>query len=78
MRTIDEALALVLDGLEPGEIERVPLADGQAAADAPVRIAPQPPRPPHLPVHKRNPLVVFGIAAALGSIAGLLSRFKLR
>jgi membrane protein len=61
--------------LRPGELERVPLAEGQAA---PVRAAPVPRKPLHVPVHKRNPVVTIGIVAALGTIAGLLSRFKLR
>jgi hypothetical protein len=44
------------------------------------------PMPDAIPVHKRKPLVTFGLAAALGAIAGvvlrtrpgLLSRLKLR
>ena len=47
---------------------------------------PVPTLPAHVPVHKRKPLVAFGVAAALGAIAGvvfrvkpgLLSRLKLR
>ena len=62
--------------LRPGELERVPLADGLAA---PARMAPAPRQAAlHVPVYKRNPVVTLGIVAALGSIAGLLSRFKLR
>jgi membrane protein len=50
------------------------------AAPAPVRLAPAPlpPLPLHeeLPVHKRKPVITFGIAAALGAIAGALYRTK--
>jgi membrane protein len=47
---------------------------------APVRLspAPLPPMPARsdVPVHKRNPLVAFGIAAALGALGGILLRTR--
>jgi len=51
----------------PGDVEEKPVFE------------PQPPAPvPELvPVHKKKPLVTFGIAAAIGAIAGgIFSRFK--
>jgi Virulence factor BrkB len=69
--------------LRPGELERVPLAEGSEPTEskpvaAPVRIAPAPlpPMPQHVAVHKRNPVVTFGIAAAIGALAGVLLRVK--
>jgi membrane protein len=46
----------------------------------PVPAPAPPPRLAHdpLPAHKRHPVASFGLAAAFGAIAGLLSRFKLR
>jgi membrane protein len=45
---------------------------------APVRLAPAPlpplPQPQHLPLRKRKPLAVFGVAAAIGALAGLAYR----
>jgi membrane protein len=65
----------------PGEIEKSPDA-AIAPVAPPVRLAPAPlpplPRRNELPVHKRNPLVTFGIVAAVGAIAGLLSRNGIR
>jgi len=47
-------------------------------AMAPVLLAPAPlpplPQPQHLPLRKRKPLAVFGAAAALGALAGLVYR----
>jgi membrane protein len=49
-------------------------------AMAPVRLAPAPaplpplPPPQHLPLRQRKPLAVFGAAAALGALAGLIFR----
>ena len=51
----------------PGDVEEKPVFE------------PQPPAPvPELvPVHKKKPLVTFGVAAAIGAIAGgIFSRFK--
>ena len=52
----------------PGdEIEQKPVFEPKAPA----------PLPGHVPVHKKKPLVTFGIAAAIGAIAGgIFSRFK--
>jgi membrane protein len=58
----------------PGDAVEKPVFE----ADKPVRVAPAPlaPMPDHVPVHRRNPLVAFGVAAALGAIAGgIFSRF---
>ena len=46
-------------------------------APAPRRATARANRRQHVPVRKRNPVVIFGIAAALGSIAGLLSRSQI-
>jgi len=46
----------------------------------PVRLAPAPfppmPAPEHLPALKRRPLVTFGVAAAVGAVAGLIVRMR--
>jgi hypothetical protein len=44
----------------------------------PVRLspAPLPPLPARVPVLKRKPLLVFGAAAALGAVAGVVFRLK--
>lgn len=51
-----------------------------AAVPVPVRLAPAPlppmPAPEHIPALKRKPLVTFGVAAAIGALAGLLSRLR--
>ena len=70
----------------PGAIEKKPSstvvqpAPQPAVAAAPVRLAPAPlpplPARHQLPVHKRNPVVTFGIAAAIGAVAGVLLRVK--
>jgi membrane protein len=65
----------------PGMVEAKALEPGKPApVAAPVRIAPAPlpplPLPEHLPVHKRKPLVAFGVAAALGALAGVILRTK--
>jgi hypothetical protein len=74
----------------PGRIEEMveqkaaaPATPVPAAAPtmaASVRLAPKPlppmPAREELPVHKRKPLVVFGIAAAIGALAGLVFRTR--
>jgi len=51
-----------------------------AAVPAPVRLAPAPlppmPAPAHLPALKRKPLVTFGVAAAVGAVAGIIVRMR--
>ncbi|HEX5768841.1 MAG TPA: YihY/virulence factor BrkB family protein [Burkholderiales bacterium] len=68
----------------PGAVEvKTPETAPAAAAPSmppPVRVAPAPlPRLPaarELPVHRRKPLVSFGVAAAVGAIAGVLVRTR--
>ncbi|HEV3008379.1 MAG TPA: YihY/virulence factor BrkB family protein [Burkholderiales bacterium] len=74
--------------VRPGAVEDKPVFEAEKPAPVPVQLAPAPlpPMPTHVPVHRRKPLVAFGIAAGLGAIAaivfrakpGLLSRLKLR
>ena len=64
----------------PGAVEKEEPAEERPAA-VPVRIAPQPmPAMPmaaaQVPAHKRKPLVTFGIAAAVGAVAGVLFRTR--
>jgi len=52
----------------PGEVEEKPVFEPEP---------PPAPIPGHVPVHKKKPLVTFGVAAAIGAIAGgIFSRFK--
>jgi membrane protein len=65
----------------PGAVEDKAPAEVAEPKAVPVRIAPQPmPVLPvmkeELPVHKRKPVVTFGVAAALGAIAGVVFRAK--
>jgi membrane protein len=65
----------------PGAVEDEKASAEQPAMPAPVRIAPAalPPLPAAragLPVHRRKPLLSFGLAAAAGVLAGVLLRTK--
>jgi membrane protein len=72
--------------VRPGGVRKMvddKIEDKLTAPAPPVRLAPKPlppmPAREELPVHKRKPLVVFGIAAAVGALAGgILSHFKTR
>jgi membrane protein len=64
--------------LRPGAIEeKTPVV---AEQPAPVRLAPAPlppmPASEQLPVLRRKPLVTFGVAAAIGAVAGLVLRMR--
>ena len=65
----------------PGAAEAQKAIAEEPSMPAPVRIAPAP-LPPHaasavdLAVHRRRPLLSFGLAAAVGAIAGVLFRAK--
>ena len=64
----------------PGALDP-PKAMAAEAAVPPVRIAPAPlppltASPEDLPVHRRKPLLSFGLAAAAGAIAGVIFRAK--
>jgi membrane protein len=62
----------------PGAVEEKPSLPLEAPV--PVRLAPAPlppmPAPQHLPALKRKPLVTFGVAAAIGAVAGLIVRMR--
>jgi membrane protein len=62
----------------PGAVEEKPPLPLEAPV--PVRLAPAPlppmPAPQHLPALKRKPLVTFGVAAAIGAVAGLIVRMR--
>jgi len=63
----------------PGTVEKTPV-EAQRPVPAPVRLAPAPlppmPAPEHLPALKRKPLVTFGVAAAVGAVAGIIVRMR--
>ncbi|HEU0258790.1 MAG TPA: YihY/virulence factor BrkB family protein [Burkholderiales bacterium] len=65
----------------PGAAEAQEAIAEEPSMPAPVRIAPAPlpplvASPDDLPVHRRKPLLSFGLAAAIGAIAGVLFRAK--
>ena len=64
----------------PGAVEKTPQTEETPVA-VPVRIAaarplPPMPAPEMVPVHKRQPLVTVGIAAAIGALAGVVFRTR--
>jgi len=71
--------------LRPGAAPVIPAIEdvkkeipGVVPLAVPVRLspAPLPPMPARVPVLKRKPLLVFGAAAALGAVAGVVFRLK--
>ena len=65
---------------QKAETPVAPLPAAAPTIAAAVRLAPRPlppmPQPEELPIHQRKPLVTFGVAAALGALAGFVFRTR--